>query len=360
MTAQELKNCITEEDIRKLLLIMGATFYYEDNKVWITDTICHHGEKPKLYFYKESKMFHCYTECGQMDIISVVMKHNDYSKEEFQKAINWICIKLNLNTYGGFFGITEKMNDWDFIKQYSNRFYRKNAVLKDLTLYNENILNIFQRIYHKSWIDEGISVSTMEKYNILYSTWQQKIIIPHYDRNDNLIGIRTRALIENEIELFGKYAPLKVGKNLYNHPLGQNLYGLNKNIEAIKSKQKIMIVEAEKSVLQTDSMFGCNNFTVALCGSNMSDFQRDLILDLGVREVIVAMDKQYNSTDSDECRKWAKHIKENIINKLSSFVVVSVLWDVTDLLGYKDSPTDKGKETLLKLMENKIYVETNQ
>ena len=44
----------------------------------------------------------------------------------------------------------------------------------------------------------------------------------------------------------------------------------------------------------------------------------------------------------------------------SPFVSVSVLWDSTNLLSYKDSPTDKGKETLLKLMENKIYVGTNQ
>ena len=52
--------------------------------------------------------------------------------------------------------------------------------------------------------------------------------------------------------------------------------------------------------------------------------------------------------------------KDKIIDKLSPFVSVSVLWDSTNLLGYKDSPTDRGKETLLKLMENKIYVGTNQ
>ena len=81
---------------------------------------------------------------------------------------------------------------------------------------------------------------------------------------------------------------------------------------------------------------------------------------LGVREVIVALDKQYETIDSDECKKWAKHIKDKIIDKLSPFVTVSVLWDTNDLLGYKDSPTDRGKETLLELMENKIYVGTNQ
>lgn len=54
MTAQELKEKLKEEDIRKLLIEMGATFYYEDDDMWITDTICHHGTKPKLYYYKDS------------------------------------------------------------------------------------------------------------------------------------------------------------------------------------------------------------------------------------------------------------------------------------------------------------------
>ena len=81
---------------------------------------------------------------------------------------------------------------------------------------------------------------------------------------------------------------------------------------------------------------------------------------LGVREVIIALDKQYQTLDSDECKNWSQHIKDKIIDKLSPFVSVSVLWDSTNLLSYKDSPTDKGKETLLKLMENKIYVGTNQ
>ena len=57
MTAQELKEKLKEEDIRKLLIEMGATFYYEDDDMWITDTICHHGTKPKLYYYKDSMSF---------------------------------------------------------------------------------------------------------------------------------------------------------------------------------------------------------------------------------------------------------------------------------------------------------------
>ena len=120
-----------------------------------------------------------------------------------------------------------------------------------------------------------------------------------------------------------------------------------------------MLVEAEKSVLQTDTMFGDDNFTVALCGSNLTDRQIKIILELGVREVIVALDKQFTTIDSEECVKWAKMIKEKIVNRLAPYVKVSILWDTKNLLDYKDSPTDKGKEVLLQLMQDKLYGETS-
>ena len=79
MTAQDLKEKLSEDDIRTLLTEhMGAVISYEDDDMWISDTICHHGSKQKLYYYKESKSFHCYTECGQMDVIGVVMGFKGY------------------------------------------------------------------------------------------------------------------------------------------------------------------------------------------------------------------------------------------------------------------------------------------
>lgn len=359
MTAQQLKERLSEEDIRKLLLEMGATFYYEDDDMWITDTICHHGNKPKLYYYKDSKSFHCYTECGQLDIIGIVMGYKDFTQEEFQKAINWICIKLNLDNCEYGFGKQEQISDWEFIRSYKKSSKKINKE-KELVPYDPSILKIFQPFYPKCWIDEGISIRSMKKYGIMYCVWQQKIIIPHYNISNELIGVRTRSMLEMDIELYGKYAPFKIGNIFYNHSLGLNLFGLNHNMKAIQRKRKIMLVEAEKSVLQTDTMFGEDNFTVALCGSNLTDYQKGIILMLGVREVIIGLDKQYQELDSEECKKWAKHIKDKIIDKLSAFVIVTVLWDTNGLLGYKDSPSDKGKDTLLQLMDNKLYVGTNQ
>lgn len=361
MTAQELKDKLTEDDIRLLLTRdMGATITYEDDAEWISDTVCHHGNKYKLYFFKDSMNFHCYTECGQLDILGVVMGFKGYEESELRKAINWICIKLNIDNCEYGFGKQEQISDWEFIRSYKRQIKKSSVETKPLVPYDKNILKIFRNWYTEDWINEGISIETMKKYKTMYSPWQQKIIIPHFDINNQLIGVRGRSMMENDIEVFGKYSPFKVGKRFYNHALGQNLYGLNNNIMAIQRKRKIMLVEAEKSVLQADTMFGEDNFTVALCGSNLTNYQKGIILMLGVREVIIALDKQYKTLDSDECKKWAKHIKEKIIDKLSPYLVVTVIWDVNDLLDYKDSPTDKGKETLMKLLDNKIYVGSNE
>lgn len=359
MTAQELKDKLTEDDIRKLLYEMEATIYYEDDDIWISDTICHHGTKPKLCYYKDSKSFHCYTECGQLDILGVVMGYKGYVIEEFYKVINWICIKLNIDNCENGFGNKDQISDWDFIRSYK-KSSKKQLVNKPLIPYSENILNIFQEWYTEDWISEGISVDTMKKYKIMYSPWQQKIIIPHYNLGNQLVGVRGRSMLEEDVELFGKYTPFKVGRHFYNHSLGQNLFGLNHNIKAIQRKRKIMLVEAEKSVLQTDTMFGEDNFTVGLCGSNLTDYQKAMIIMLGVREVIVALDKQYETLESDECKKWAKHIREKFIIPLAPYCIITILWDVSNDLSYKQSPTDKGKETLLKLLDTKIYVGTTE
>ena len=106
-------------------------------------------------------------------------------------------------------------------------------------------------------------------------------------------------------------------------------------------------------------MFGVeNNFTLALCGcAKISKTQRQMLLDLGVNEVIIALDRQYETVGDDNYLKWIKHLKDKIINPLLPYFNIYVLWDEEGLLKYKESPTDVDKDTLLKLMKNKIYIE---
>ena len=42
------------------------------------------------------------------------------------------------------------------------------------------------------------------------------------------------------------------------------------------------------------------------------------------------------------------------------YVDVSVIWDTENLLGYKDSPTDLGKEIFLRLYKNRTRIDENE
>ena len=106
----------------------------------------------------------------------------------------------------------------------------------------------------------------MDKFNIRYSISQNKIVIPHYNINGELIGIRGRALNEDEIELFGKYMPIKLEETYYSHPLSRALYGLNFNKNCMAAAGKVILFEAEKSVLLYDTYYE-NNISAAVCGS---------------------------------------------------------------------------------------------
>jgi hypothetical protein len=110
----------------------------------------------------------------------------------------------------------------------------------------------------------------------------------------------------------------------------------------------------EKGTLQYASAFGIDNdISVAVCGSSISAYQMNLLLSLGVKEVVFAFDKQFQEKGDKEFQKLTKNL-ENIHLKYSSMVKVSFIFDKYNLLGYKDSPIDKGKDIFLELFQRRI------
>lgn len=106
------------------------------------------------------------------------------------------------------------------------------------------------------------------KYNIRYYPYHDSVIIPCLDEKGELVGIRERFLNPNSNV---KYLPLSMlNGDSYEFPVNRVMYGLNYNAENINRYKKICIFESEKSVLQSDSYFGCKNFSIALYGKSMS------------------------------------------------------------------------------------------
>lgn len=215
-------------------------------------------------------------------------------------------------------------------------------------------MDVFTNHKPIEWLQEGITEEAMDKFNIKYSISQNKIIIPHYNINNELIGIRGRALNVEDIEK-GKYKPVFIENTLYNHPLSLNLYGLNHTIENIKKSGKIILFESEKSVLLMDSYYDFN-FSAAVCGSNLNKNQINILLKNcpGV-DIIIAFDKEYKRIDSPEAKKYLDKIR-SIGYKYNKYFNFYYLADRTNLLDYKDSPIDKGPETFEFLLANKSRI----
>jgi hypothetical protein len=81
-----------------------------------------------------------------------------------------------------------------------------------------------------------------------------------------------------------------------------------------------------------------------------------LLLDLGIEEMIIAFDKQFQQLGDKEHLGWVKKLKD-INKKYSKYIKISYIFDKENLLGYKDSPIDRGKEVFLELFNKRFSLE---
>jgi len=354
----ELLEKLTEDDIIKLIESLGGNHHRlitdgSETTAMIFPTVCHHGDTDKLYYYLDNKVFRCYTDCGELfNVYGLVMRSLDVT---FYESLIYIVNTLgyhSLSSKIGFMG-DNKIKDWEIMRKYTSFMDKKTVPV--LETYDSSILNIFNDIYYDGWINEGITIATMQKYNIKYSIVNQRIIIPHYNVDGELVGIRGRAMVQEEIDSGMKYMPITIGDIMYSHQTKHNLYGLNVNKKAIKALKKVMLVEGAKSVLQCHSFYGESNFTVAVSGSSVSNHQRDLLLECGISEIIIAFDKEYCDDDEESVERYFKKMLK-IAYKFVNYCTVYLIYDKDNLTEFKSAPTDNGRLILEKLMKTKYEI----
>lgn len=356
---ENIKNSLTIDQIEDLLSSLGGEPYRQNNII-ISRTICHCGESHKLFYYDNTKLFRCYTECSEIfDVFQLMIKIHEIadSKITLPQALSYIVkfFNLKINNVEDFEFGKKDLEDWKILNRYNKNQIKeeKDQQIIELKVFDEKILKYLPRPHILPWENEGITKEVCDFHNICYNPSSQAIVIPHYDHMGQLVGIRERTLIK-ENEQFGKYRPALLNKKMYNHPLGFNLFNLNNSKENIKVLKKAIIFEGEKSPLLYASYFGQeNDITVACCGSTLSSYQVSLLMELGVEEIIIAFDKQFKIIGDEEWKGWTKKLKQ-IHLKYGSNVQISYLFDKQDLLGYKDSPIDCGKEKFLQLFKERI------
>ena len=350
---KKLKEQLTPEDIIELVTYLGADRYNQRKGCIMFPTICHNIDSEeaslKLYYYENSQLFKCYTGCPEesFDIYALFEKRFKLLKKnyDYYKDIVLIIAKNKKVT---------ELDNQSFTNKYESDFSQYNSpnIVLNIPAISKRVLKVFNFYPTVEWLNDGISEEAMKEYNILYSIDRNSIIIPHFNENNELIGIRGRNLNDDDIK-YGKYAPVQIEGIIYSHPLTYNLYGLNNVKENIERYRMAIIAESEKACMQYYTMFGKDkNICCAACGSNIHYYQIELLLRHNVDKILIAFDKE--GENWEEQQKYFKKL-ENFCLKYRNKVEMGFIWDTQNLLNLKDSPFDKGKDIFLKLYKGAVW-----
>ena len=338
---------LKDEEVIRLMYELGADRHEETDNYIIFPTICHNENATeasmKLYYYKDTHLLYCYTEDGPMSIYKFLENYYKTRNIEYNWGQDILKVVFQCSA------ATDLTTKETIFKQSLKDKYRKRQSIQ-LAAYSPNVLESFVKQYPIEWLEDNISAGAMDKYNIRYSISQNKIIIPHYDINNRLVGIRGRALNESEIA-YAKYAPVKIEDIVYKHKLSLNLYGLNHNWKNIKELGICYIAESEKAVLQSE-LFGEKNCTVAICGSSLNIYQIKLLMQhCQPKEIVLCLDKEeLPGEDKYFYKLW------DMCNKYKLYTNMSFIYDRENLLNLKDSPFDRGRNIFNKLLEKRVKV----
>lgn len=346
---EEIISNIDNDSIIHLMTELGADRYIEREDCIIFPTICHNVDSSeasmKLYFYKDTKLFVCYTGEGNLSIFKFLKNYYETRQIDYNWYEDIYEVVKNCSTY--------KATDGFVVEKYKSlhQHYEVKRKEKQLPEFPSHVLECFVDCHAPEWIADGISEETMKKFNISYSISQNKIIIPHYDILGRLVGIRGRALNDWEVENVGKYVPIQVEGIWYKHPLSMNLYGLNKTCQNIRKNGICYLFESEKSVMQMEE-FSIPNCSAAVCGSNFNKYQLNILMKFCTPDEIVLCFDNEEKPGED---KYFNKLYE-ICKKYNQYCNFSFIYDREGLLGLKDSPTDKGEEVFNKLLRKRVRV----
>ena len=161
---QEIIDNLKDEDVFSLLDKLGGEPVNKQDYI-LSKTICHHGDDEecnhKLYYYKNSHMFYCYSSCSSMSIFKLLRNYYETRQIEYNWYNDIYQVILNCSQ----FNLHESL-----IETYKSRRddYAIQKVRRTLPEYPYGILDIFTRFYPSEWLNDSITRETMDKYDIIF------------------------------------------------------------------------------------------------------------------------------------------------------------------------------------------------
>lgn len=266
------------------------------------------------------------------DIISLVQKKLERS---FMDAIKFIK-----KFYSGDFMTTKdnknkRMNELErllYVKKVPNPFYE---------ILDENILGEYQP--SRMFLADGILLSTQKYFKIWYEDFGNRICLNWRDYNGFLIGSIGRLDQRKVFSDQQKYLP-----TLINFKKSDHIFGLDVNKEHIKKAKKIVIFEAEKSVMQAYSM------GFRLCGAVGHAFisvnQLKILQYLGVKDIYFAFDEGLDNPE-----ELVRKIKILVDTYGFDFQLHCIIDKNNSIVPKysKSSPSDLGEQRMYKILRDK-------
>jgi len=358
---KKLISQLTLEMYEALFKALGIPIFSKGKTQWILRTGCHTRDttsaSPKLYFYLDTKIFVCYTKCNaSFNIVSLVMKRLALLGENggFLNAINFILSKTGLDK-DSVSRISVKKYTYDWEQDFS-KFIRFKSGISELPTYNKKILQGLSGSVPQAWIDEGISIESMQKYQIGYYERLNQTTIPCFNRDGELVGIRVRNWNPELVEAKKKYMPLIIlDGTCYKFPTDNIFYGMNFNWPEIERTKTCYIGESEKFVLKMETWFGIHSTALGMFGSNLGLCRRNELLKMGVERVVYVPDMDFKEVGTEEFELWNQKMLK-FIKLFEGYVQIEIVWDndpENRLLEYKENATDKDRATWDLLYENR-------
>lgn len=356
---KKLKKSLSLAHHKQIMQALGIPSYSENS----TQIVYFTGDKnvdsykgsPKLYFYKDTGIYVGMTAGRSYDIISLVQTRLALLKQpcSFLDACQFILDTTNINPDSISHVKKEgHVYDWSNLE----RFIRVRKYGNQLSEYNRNIIDTLPPLYPQAWIDEGISEETMEKYQIRYYERCNQTVIPCFDDEARLVGVRVRNWDKDRVEQ-AKYMPLvTLDGQCYKFNTNQVFYGINYNKPEIERTGKVIIVESEKAVMKLDTYMGRHNIALGMYGSNLGIQRRNQLLKMGVNTVSYVVDNDFIGQDDEFFEQWREKIR-HFIKLWDGFCRVEIVWDNLGLLGPKENATDRTKEVWEQLWENREIIE---
>lgn len=356
---KKLKKSLSLAHHKQIMQALGIPSYSENS----TQIVYYTGDKnvdpykgsPKLYFYKDTSIYVGMTAGRSYDIISLTQTRLSLLKQpcSFLDACQFIIDTTNINPDSISHVKKEgHVYDWSNLE----RFIRVRKYGNQLSEYNRNIIDTLPPLYPQAWIDEGISEETMDKYQIRYYERCNQTVIPCFDDEARLVGVRVRNWDKDRVEQ-AKYMPLvTLDGQCYKFNTNQVFYGINYNKPEIERTGKVIIVESEKAVMKLDTYMGRHNIALGMYGSNLGIQRRNQLLKMGVNTVSYVVDNDFIGQDDEFFEQWREKI-QHFIKLWDGFCRVEIVWDNLGLLGPKENATDRTKEVWEQLWENREIIE---